>query len=91
MPYIKQVRREQLDKMIENLTNALAMSGEPINDGDVNYVVTRVIDRCYNKPSYAIMARGIMTLECAKQEFYRRVMAPYENNKIAESGDVYGL
>ncbi len=28
-------------------------------------------------------------LECAKLELYRRMVAPYENGKIAENGDVY--
>jgi hypothetical protein len=28
-------------------------------------------------------------LECAKQEFYRRVAVPYEDKKIKENGDVY--
>jgi hypothetical protein len=31
----------------------------------------------------------IGVLECAKQEFYRRVAAPYEDTKIQENGDVY--
>lgn len=28
-------------------------------------------------------------LEGAKQEYYRRIVAPYENEKIKENGDVY--
>jgi hypothetical protein len=32
---------------------------------------------------------AIGVLECAKLELYRRVAAPYEDEKIAESGDVY--
>jgi len=31
----------------------------------------------------------IGALECAKLELYRRVAAPYEDDKIAENGDVY--
>ncbi len=31
----------------------------------------------------------IGVLECAKLELYRRVAAPYENDKIDENGDVY--
>ena len=33
----------------------------------------------------------IGVLECAKLELYRRVAAPYENDKIDENGDVYGV
>jgi hypothetical protein len=28
-------------------------------------------------------------LECAKQEFYRRNTAPYEDEKVLENGDVW--
>jgi len=28
-------------------------------------------------------------LECAKQELYRRLIAPYEDQKLAGSGDIY--
>lgn len=32
---------------------------------------------------------GIGALEAAKLEFYRRVVAPYEDKKIFDNGDVY--
>ena len=38
---------------------------------------------------YAHLNEAIGVLECAKLELYRRVAAPYEDEKIAESGDVY--
>jgi hypothetical protein len=28
-------------------------------------------------------------MDCAKLELYRRVAAPYEDEKMAEAGDVY--
>jgi hypothetical protein len=31
----------------------------------------------------------IGALECCKLELYRRMVAPYENTKIKENGDVY--
>ncbi len=31
----------------------------------------------------------IGALECAKLEFYRRAVVPYEEQKIKENGDVY--
>ena len=30
-------------------------------------------------------------LECAKLELYRRVAAPYEDEKIDQNGDVYDV
>jgi hypothetical protein len=91
VPYIKQERRDQLDTAIDNLTTILGLTGEPLEDGDVNYVITRIMDACYNRLSYAIMARGIATLECAKLEFYRRIMAPYEDEKRKKNGEVYDV
>ena len=39
--------------------------------------------------SYATINDIIGALEGAKMEFYRRVVAPYEDEKIKENGDVY--
>jgi hypothetical protein len=40
---------------------------------------------------YAHLNEAIGVLECAKLELYRRVAAPYEDEKITESGDVYSV
>ena len=37
---------------------------------------------------YEDYASVIGALECAKQELYRRLVAPYEDKKIKENGDV---
>jgi hypothetical protein len=34
------------------------------------------------------MSSLISEVECAKLEFYRRVVSPYEDEKIKENGDV---
>lgn len=80
MPYIKKQFRQAMEH------------GEPPHTaGDLNYKITRV---CLDwldglNPSYQHYAEVVMTLECAKLEFYRRMLAPYEDNKIKENGDVY--
>jgi hypothetical protein len=38
---------------------------------------------------YAHINEAVGALECAKLELYRRVAAPYEDEKMKESGDVY--
>lgn len=38
---------------------------------------------------YALYAQVIGALECAKAEIYRRVVAPYEDQKEHENGDVF--
>lgn len=81
MPYIKQdVRR--------GLHEGHIMEENP---GELNYTLT-IICREYMKHkglSYQTINDILGALEGAKQEFYRRVAAPYEDKKIEENGDVY--
>ena len=56
-------------------------------DGELNYVVTRILKEVYPL-RYFHLNKAIGVLECIKQEYYRRVTAPYEDIKIQESGDV---
>jgi hypothetical protein len=41
-------------------------------------------------PKWEERANIIMALECVKIEFYRRMLAYYEDYKILENGDVFG-
>jgi hypothetical protein len=86
MPYIKEEER----------------SGEcPETEGQLAYqLTTKILDYLYGNQlrvkakeftpmrfkDYA-MAVGI--IECVKQELYRRVVAPYEDKKCKENGDVF--
>lgn len=80
MPYINQDLRPELD-----------YSYQPRNAGELNYVITRVIQSylAENKTNYATYNTAIGALECAKLELYRRLISPYEDVKIKENGDVY--
>tara|TARA_R110002020_G_scaffold81627_2_gene202590 strand:- start:292 stop:540 length:249 start_codon:yes stop_codon:yes gene_type:complete len=82
MPYIKQERRKEIDPTILNFC--------PKDAGDLNYVVTVMIDNFINwrGENYKSFNEMIGALECCKQEYYRRIIAPYEDEKIKENGDV---
>lgn len=84
MPYIKKARRYELTPLVAD---------DLLNSGELNYVITKICNDYIgdhgNKLSYALVNDIIGTLECVKQEFYRRIAVPYEDNKIAENGDVY--
>ena len=70
---------------------AVAATG-PKKPGELNYVITVIIkDYVEQKspPSYADLNEVLGVLEAVKQEFYRRVVAPYEEMKKAKNGDVY--
>ncbi len=80
MPYIKQGRRDVL----------LNHEEYPVTAGELNYVLTAAIHRYWAfGRSYATINDIVGALEGAKLEFYRRIAAPYEDEKIKENGDVY--
>ncbi len=83
MPYIEQHVRMSLDPKIDAL--------RPDTAGDLNYVITRLCFSWFkrNGGRYLQIAIVMGTFICAAFEFYRRVAAPYEDKKCAESGDVY--
>ena len=42
------------------------------------------------EPSFANYSQFVGELECVKDEIYRRIIVPYENEKIKENGDITG-
>lgn len=80
MPYIKQYRRD-----------VLKGKAKPYNAGELNFKLTSEILEYIDKrgPSYAVYNDVIGVLECLKLELYRRAVAPYEDSKIEENGDVF--
>ncbi len=87
MPYIKQNDRPQIDKLIKPVVEYLKSRPVEAQDGDLNYLVTKIVKKVYPK-KYFHYNRAIGVLTAIKDEFYRRVVAPYENEKIKENGDV---
>jgi len=87
LPYIKPERREKYKEALEELIGILKSLPAEEVDGELNYVVTKIIKEVYPL-RYFHLNKAIGVLECIKQEFYRRVAAPYEDEKIRESGDV---
>ena len=82
MPYINQTTREMVEP--QSLRAAETV-------GELNYQITRLVWRYaeISPNSYVTYNEIIGVLECAKQEFYRRIAAPYEDRKHRENGDVY--
>lgn len=87
MPYIKdQIRRDFLD--VREFYGAL---GNPRDAGELNFQISTMIDKYITKigKTYTTLNAVVGVLECAKLEMYRRIAAPYENQKLEENGDVY--
>jgi hypothetical protein len=75
------------DKALHELVGILKSLPPEEVDGELNYVVTKILKGVYPLKYYHLN-KAIGVLECIKLEFYRRVAAPYEDIKIKESGDV---
>lgn len=84
MPYIKKDRRASLSEIISSYDS-------PENAGELNYIFT-ILSLQYiseHGSTYQKFNDVIGALEAAKLELYRRRVAPYEDEKIKENGDVY--
>ena len=87
MPYIKSESRTKYAKVLEELVDILKSLPVEEVDGELNYVVTKILKGVYAL-RYFHINKAVGVLECVKLEFYRRVAVPYEDLKIKESGDV---
>ncbi|PWB77049.1 MAG: hypothetical protein C3F08_10505 [Candidatus Methylomirabilota bacterium] len=81
MPYIDTKARERVNN-----------GGQPETPGELNYAITKLVDEYLIRKGairYTHLNEVIGAIECAKLELYRRIAAPYEDQKIIEAGDVY--
>lgn len=87
LPYVKPENRVKYEKVLDELIGTLKSLPMEEVDGELNYVVTKILREIYPL-RYFHINKAVGVLECVKLEFYRRVAAPYEDEKIKESGDV---
>jgi hypothetical protein len=97
MPYILKQARKRYDEHIEKLVQELLSSAElnsPKNNdklcGELNYIIFRLAKLLCEPMDYARINTIIGAIESSKVEFQRRIVAPYENEKIQTNGDIAG-
>lgn len=90
MPYIAQSARGALDVWLLGLAEHVQLMPVEEQDGAINYAVTTLLKTVYPH-RYFHFNRAIGVLECVKQEFYRTQVAPYEEIKRHDHGDVGAL
>lgn len=80
MPYITSERKSAL------LDGDLAATS-----GELNYLLTKVCQGylANHTRNYAYLNDCIGALEACKLELYRRIVVPYEDEKIIANGDVW--
>lgn len=95
MPYIAQERRKEYDENIKKVAKLIAKLN--IDDcttfcGDWNYCITKLIKETLKeencKKNYSQQNEVIGMLESCKLEWYRKELAPYEDEKIKINGEV---
>ena len=88
MPYIDPVLREPIKSHLEAALSSI------LSIGDLTYAITYLLHRwvmAEPRLSFIRLSAVLAALECSKLEFYRTVMAPYEDQKRAENGPVSHL
>lgn len=87
MPYIKQEGRPKIDALVNPLIEHLKSLPMEEQDGSLNYAVTKVLKSLYPM-KYFHLNRALGVLNAINLELYRKVVAPYEDVKIKENGEV---
>lgn len=84
MPYIKTEDRLKFNTRINEISNLITC------DGDLNYVISLLLHKQLEKRGicYQNMNNLMGSIDCAKMEFFRTVIAPYEDKKRNENGSV---
>ncbi len=84
MPYIDKKKREQFKDYLDVLGDKIETGG------DMNYCFSMICKKFIEKygENYLNHSECISALEGATLEWYRMRVAPYEDNKIVQNGDL---
>jgi hypothetical protein len=87
MPYIGVEKREEISPAVMELMTKLE------SKGDYNYAISLLVHTYIQRKGlrYEHLNDVIGILECAKQEFIRTVVNPYEDEKAQLNGSVSEL
>lgn len=88
MPYIEHRPRAELRALEPRVGDRV-----PSTAGELNYVLAKHVDLYLSrvKRGYAAFNEVVGVLECLKLEVYRRLVAPYEDEKCEANGDVFSV
>jgi hypothetical protein len=88
MPYITEVLKTNLEPALKKLEDSIYTVGTRENfNGVMTYIIYKIIKDNYDG-GFDDISDGVKVLECACDEFKRRVLHVYEDKKIIENGDV---
>jgi len=87
MPYIKQHERPEIDTLLKPFIDHIKSLPLEDQDGALNYSVTKIIKHVYPL-KYFHINRALGVLTAITQEYFRKIVGPYEEQKISQNGDV---
>lgn len=87
MPYVNHTVRAFYKEELDEIIRKLSTVNFPV--GDMNYIVSKIAKAAFlAKPEYTNANNIDGMLSCAEKEYYRRYLAPLEDKKIIENGDI---
>ena len=87
MPYIPKQKRELYNPAVDRLITDLVKNN--YTSGELNYCVSKLVWSLFEKEKRYSKANELVgAIECVKQEFIRRKLNIYEDQKIEEEGDL---
>lgn len=88
MPYIKQEERQKYSHILNVVEQLFEHNG--VTPGELNYLMSSIAHAYVARKGlhYTYLNDVLGVFTGAKDEFYRRVVIPYENKKIEENGDI---
>lgn len=83
MPYVIPPHRQPIDDAVESIPF--------MEHGDLTYAITRLMVRYVTQHGdrYTVLSQARSAAHDAADEFYRRVVVPFEDRKRADNGDAY--
>ena len=89
MPYIAPEDRREFTRALAEMQDTVHRHG--LSNGELNYLFTRLAMMYLHRhgETYNTLSDVVKAFECAKLEFYFRMVAPYETRKRLQNGDVY--
>lgn len=98
MPYITRERRNRiLLHPIDGVAGKVIAVNNILTPGELNYAITMLVNEylkwkiASGEGNYTTLNEIVGAMDCAKAEFYRRVVVPAENRKMFDNGDVYDV
>ncbi len=88
MPYVKKDQRAKYNQVINDAVKTLYATGD-LDVGELNYVISSIVWQLFDRNKRYKTANDLLgVLNAVNLEFYRRKVENYENEKMAENGDI---